>query len=169
MNRLTVLLWILTCSSAWASPAPLEKFGWFAVLAGSCWSGTFPDGQTRHEHCYSTQFDRFLRGSATLSGRHGGDFVEQFSGDSVYAWNDAEQRIDYTIWGSDGSLSSHAAYYEGDELVFPVESRKEPGRIAYRSVWRRLDPDSIEVRREVPEGDGWTTTLTVLYRRSPAP
>jgi hypothetical protein len=81
------------------------------------------------------------------------------------AWNDKKKRIEYYIWGSDGSYSRHYAYYSGDELVFPVEDRNDPAKVAFRSVWRRVDPSSIEVRREVPEGEGWKTELTVLYRK----
>lgn len=42
-----------------------------------------------------------------------------------------------------------------------------PARLAYRSVWRRIDAQSFEVRREVPQGDGWRTELTVRYRKGP--
>lgn len=145
---------------------PLSKFGWFAEVVGSCWVGTFPDGKTQHSHCYTTQFDQFIRGTATLSGEHNGKREEQFHGDSVFAWNEKDRRIEYYIWGSDGNHSRLEAYYIDDELVFPVNSRQEPSKVAFRSVWRRVDASSIEVRREVPEGQGWKTELTIRYRRS---
>jgi hypothetical protein len=132
----------------------LLAFGWFAEMVGSCWVGTFPDGKTQHTHCYTAQFDQFIRGTATLSV----DGVNKFSGDSVFAWDDKEKRIVYYIWGSDGSHSTHEARYIGEELAFPIRS-------AYRSVWRRIDADSFEVRREVPDGSGWKTVLTVVYRK----
>jgi hypothetical protein len=53
--------------------------------------------------------------------------------------------------------------------VFPVPSRADPATVAYRTVWRRLDADSFEVRRERPKGDAWATELTVVYRRTAAP
>ena len=142
---------------------PLEKFGWFADTVGSCWVGTFPDGKTRHTHCYTAQFGHFIRGTAALSV----EGTDKFSGDSVFAWDPNERRIVYYLWASDGSHSSHEARYAGQELAFPIQSRKEPGKVAYRSVWRRIDADSFEVRREVPDGAGWKTELTVVYRRSP--
>ena len=83
MKRFALLICLAAATASAASP--IERFGWFAELAGSCWSGTFPDGVTRHEHCYSTQFDRVMRGTATLSVLRKGTFVEQFAGDSVYA------------------------------------------------------------------------------------
>jgi hypothetical protein len=146
-----------------AAAPPLSKFGWFADMVGSCWVGTFPDGKTRHSHCYTTQFDRFIRGTATLAV----DGTDKFAGDSVFAWDEKEQRIVYYIWASDGSHRSHEARYAGDELAFPIYSQKDPGKVLYRSVWRRIGADSFQVRREVPEGSGWKTELTVVYRRRP--
>jgi hypothetical protein len=97
----------------------------------------------------------------------------QFSGDSLFAWDEAEQKIIYYIWGADGSHSRHEAYYEGQDLVFPVNSKSDPGTIAYRSLWRRVDDSTIEVRRQVPEGpqDGslaefnWRTELMVYHKQ----
>ena len=92
--------------------------------------------------------------------------VDRFFGDSVFMWDPKSGRIVYSIWGSDGSLSSHEAHYLGDELSFPVNSRRDPGKLAYRSIWRRIDGESFEVRREVPDGTGWRTELKVLYRKA---
>ena len=150
------------------SAGALANFGWFAGLVGSCWSGQFPDGKTRHSQCYTSQFDRFVRGTATLSGEHDGQMTDQFFGDSVFAWDEKDQKIVYYIWGSDGSHGRYEASYAGDELVFPVRSRKDPAVIAYRSVWRRIDADTFEVRRESPDAAGWKTELTVVYRRDGA-
>ncbi|GAB2507470.1 hypothetical protein GCM10027084_22980 [Pseudoxanthomonas sangjuensis] len=146
---------------------PLSKFGWFADMVGSCWKGTLPDGVTEHSHCYSGQFDQFIRGTATLSAQQDGKRVEQFQGDSLFAWDDENREIIYYIWGSNGSHSRHKAMYADGDLAFPIESKKEPGRIAHRPLRHRIDNDPFEVRREVPDGDGWKTELTVLYRRSP--
>lgn len=150
---------------------PLAKFGWYADVVDACWVGTFPDGKTQHSHCYTVQFDQFIRGTATLSGDHQGTWTEQFWGDSMFAWDEAEQKIVYYIWGSDGSHSRHEAWYEGLDLVFPVNSKKDPGTIGYRSLWRRVDDSTIEVRRQVPEGlapdADWRTELTVVYRKQP--
>ena len=164
-----VLLAVLLCAAmTHRADAGIADFGWFADLAGSCWSGTFPDGITRHAHCYTTQFDRFMRGTARLHGEHAGQPDVDFAGDSVFAWDADAQRIVYYIWGSDGSHGRYEAHYEGDELVFPIESVRRPGTWAYRSVWRRIDDSTLEVRREIPEGDGWKAQLTVTYHRTAA-
>ena len=163
---MTLVIASFASSVAPAADAPLASFGWFAEVVGSCWFGRFPDGKTQHSHCYTSQFDRFIRGTATLSGEHDGH-PRQFHGDSVFAWNDNDKRIEYYIWGSDGSHNRLHAYYSGEELVFPVESRKDPSQLSYRSIWRRIDDSSIEVRREVPDGEGWKTELTIRYERRP--
>lgn len=146
---------------------PSGRFGWFANVIGSCWIGTFPDGRTQHAHCYTSQFDHFIRGTATLSTDRDGTLTAQFHGDSVFAWNENQRRIEYYIWGSDGNHGRHEAYYADEELVFPIGGRQDPEKIVSRSVWRRVDDVTIEVRREVPDGTGWKRELTILYRRAP--
>jgi hypothetical protein len=163
-------------SGSLAAAPPLAKFGWFAEVVDACWVGVFPDGKTQHSHCYSAQFDQFIRGTATLSGDEGGTLTEQFRGDSLFAWDEAAKKIVYYIWGSDGSHRRLEAWYEGQDLVFPVPSRTDPGAIAYRSLWRRVDDSTIEVQRQVPEGAqgdasaglNWRTELTVVYHRRPS-
>lgn len=138
-------------------------FAWFAELAGQCWAADFPDGKTRHRQCYTTQFSRFLRGTAQLVV----DGKPMFDGDSIYSWDAAGARIVYTIWGSDGQHRQLDARWVDGELHFPVPARADPARIAFRSVWRRLDASSFEVRRERPPAAGegaWTVELKVVYR-----
>jgi hypothetical protein len=140
-------------------------FGWFGALSGSCWLGHFPDGRTSHRQCYTTQFNRFLRGTASLLVEHGGKPTVGFSGDSVFAWDDSRNVIDYYIWGSDGTHRQLQARYEAGELHFPVPSRSDPSTVTVRSVWKRLDPSSFEVRRERLVGAEWKTELVVTYHR----
>lgn len=143
-------------------------FGWFASMAGTCWTGDFPDGKTRHTHCYTMQYGKFMRGTATTSAEKDGRIQVQTEGDSVYAWEEAGKRIVYYIWGSNGNHGRHEASYEGQELVFPVMTRADPPKVAFRSVWRRVDDDTLEVRRERPVENGWSTILKVTYRKGPA-
>lgn len=166
---ITLVIAGLAASLVAAADPPLARFGWFAEVVGYCWTGTFPDGKTQHSHCYTSQFDQFIRGTATLEGEREGQRADLFSGDSLFAWNDKAKRIEYYVWGSDGVHGKHEAYYAGEELVFPVISRKDPTKIAFRSVWRRIDASSFEVRRETPDGTGWKTELTVLYRKRGPP
>jgi hypothetical protein len=145
-----------------------QRFNWFGALSGSCWVGVFADGVTEHTQCYTTQFGAFMRGTASLAERKDGKREVRFEGDSVFAWDESSRRIAYFIWGSDGSYRELEAEFVGAEIHFPVPSRDDPARILYRSVWRRIDTDTFEVRRERPGDDGWTTELTVVYRRAAA-
>jgi hypothetical protein len=154
-------------ASSRAAEAP-PAFGWLGELAGACWAGELPDGKGTHTQCYTTQFGRFLRGTATLDVRDAeGSVRRAFEGDSVYAADGASGgRFVYYIWASDGSHSrNEAEYLAGNELSFPVLSRSEPGTVVYRSVWRRIDAEHFEVRRERPDGAGWRTEFKVDYRR----
>jgi hypothetical protein len=145
-----------------------QGFDWFGELAGSCWVGVFPDGVTEHTHCYSTQFGRFIRGTAALAELEEGKREVRFEGDSVFAWDESSRRIAYFIWGSDGSYRELEAEFMREELHFPVPRRDDAAQILYRSVWRRIDADTFEVRRERPVDGSWTTELTVVYHRAPA-
>lgn len=165
-----LLLGISLCipsASPYAQEVP-AGFGWFGSVANTCWVGQFPDGRTEHTQCYTSQFGKFLRGTAALATIADGKRNVTFEGDSIFAWDEASKRIVYYIWGSDGSHRQLHAEYAGDELHFPVPMRADPARISYRSTWRRVNAETIEVRRERPTGDVWTTELTVTYRkRSP--
>ena len=147
------------------STAAAQEFGWFAQLVGSCWRGVFPDGITSHRQCYTRQFEKFVRGTAELRVRRDGNETVQFQGDSLFTWNPSAKSIDYYIWGSDGSHRQLAAQYVGEELHFPVPSRQDPSKVAFRSVWKRLDESSFEVRRERPLEAGWSVELRVVYRK----
>jgi hypothetical protein len=111
-------------------------------------AGHFP-GQQTGTHCYTSQFDPVHPWDRLPAGEHDGH-PRHFNGDSVFAWNDKDQRIEYYIWGSDGSRSKLHAYYSGEELVFPVDSKKDPSTVAYRSVWRRIDASSFEYAARCP-------------------
>jgi hypothetical protein len=141
-------------------------FGWFDSVVGNCWTAVLPDGDSRHVHCYTRQFGHFIRGTSVLSSVKDGQDVVQFEGDSLFAWDESRKLIVYYIWGSDGSHRRLEAQYAGAELVFPVPSRADPGTVVYRSVWRLVDPDTLEVRRERPDGTAWRTEFKVSYSRA---
>ncbi|MEW6155876.1 MAG: hypothetical protein AB1813_00490 [Verrucomicrobiota bacterium] len=161
----SVAFLLLLSSTVRGAELPPE-FGWMRELAGSTWVGKFPDGKTVHSQSYEIQFGRFLRGAASLSGDHQGKQVAQFHGDSVFAWDAKSSKIVYYLWGSDGNHGREEAWFEGDRIIFPAYSKKEPGKLRYRSVWQRIDRDSFRVDREVPMGDSWKVELSVTYRRS---
>ena len=147
---------------------PIPDFGWFGELAGGCWTTVMPDKKSEHTQCYTRQFDRFIRGAATLLVARDGKMRAVFAGDSVFALDATTKRIPYYIWGSDGNHRQLEATYVGDELHFPIPSKDDPAKVAFRSVWKRVDKDSFEVRRERPVGeDKWKEELKVVYKRLP--
>jgi hypothetical protein len=167
--RITLSAEFLSVSAASLSAQELPAgFGWFGTMVGSCWIGQFPDGRTEHTQCYSGQFGKFMRGTASLSSAKETARQVLFEGDSLFAWDDASKRIVYYIWGSDGTHRQLQAQYIGEELHFPVPSRTDPTQVSYRSVWRRIDASSFEVRRERPRGEQWATELIVTYRKAPS-
>ena len=159
---------IRVAPKAEVKPPPPPDFGWFGDLVGSCWTGRMPDGKTEHTQCYTKQYDRFIRGTATLSIEREGKWRAVFAGDSLFAGEPSGQRLSYYIWGTDGQHRALEANYFGDgELVFPMPSRDDPSKIAFRSVWKRVDKDRFEVRRERPVSEKWVPELTVMYARVP--
>lgn len=143
----------------------LKPFGWLATLTGSCWVGSLPDGKVTDTQCYETELDRFLRGTITI-----GDSVPQigkpsgFRGAAIFAWNSKENRIDYWQWASDGSYRAAEARFEGDMVIFPMPRRTAESP-QERTVWSRIDQSSFRVVRERQDGQAWTPTVTVVYRR----
>jgi hypothetical protein len=147
------------------APAPVQdaRFGWFAMLAGSCWHGEYPDGG-RDTQCYEWQYGRYLRGTIEIAAKGKDGAPLKLEGDSVFDWDGNTGRIRYSNWADAGSLQHGEAYYEGELLRFSiVKSRDEEPRA--RTTWRRIDADSFEVRRERRDGDAWVAEVTVTYRR----
>lgn len=135
-------------------------------LVGSCWTGTFPDGQATDTHCFESVFDgQFVRDRHVVRGGK-----RPYAGETLYAWNPAEGKIVFTYWNSDGGLSTGEAQAAGkDEIVFPEVHVAGGVEVAMSNVWRRTGPDAYEVlvteTRDGQERELWRMTL----RRDPAP
>jgi hypothetical protein len=156
---------VLALYAALAYPAPSTAqaaFGWYAMLAGRCWRGEYPQGGGDTQ-CYEWQYGRYLRGtiSITATGKDGKPVT--ISGDSVFDWDAVSGRIRYSNWSASGSLQHGEAHYEDGILRFPdVRSRDEEPRT--RSSWRKIDDTHFEVTRERREGDAWIAEFKVSYR-----
>ena len=144
--------------------AGLAGFGWFAELAGSCWTGTRADGETTDTQCYLPQYDRLVRGSIKATAR--GQTL--FEGDAVFARHPSDpKKIIYTQWGSGGAYATGEMVVDGDTLTF--HSRDPDGEPwTNRHVWRRTGPDGFRVTRERKEEEKWVEVLTQEYKRIPA-
>jgi hypothetical protein len=141
----------------------LAGFGWFAELAGSCWSGTRSDRVTLDTQCYLPQYQRLMRGS--FKAEVAGNVV--FEGDAVFALDpEGSGKVVYTQWGTDGGYATGEMKVDGDTLVF--HSRNVDGsEWLVRHVWRRTGPDGYRVTRERKEDAKWVEAFTVEYKRIP--
>jgi hypothetical protein len=151
--------------SASAPSGPLvATFGWFAELAGSCWTGAYPDGTTSDTQCYLAQYEHLLRGSIKMY--RAGSPQPSFEGDAVFSRDTAGSgKVIYTQWGTGGIYATGEIAFEGDTLVFR-NRQPESGELApVRAVWRRTGPDSFRVTRERSDDTGWKEFLVVDYRR----
>ena len=142
--------------------APLAGFGWFADLAGSCWTGT-RDKLTVDTQCYLAQYQRLMRGS--IKSEVAGNLL--FEGDAVFAINPAVPgKVTYTQWGTGGAYATGEMTIEGDTLVF--QSRNADGsEWVQRHVWRRVNAETFRVTRERKEDAKWVEQFTVEYKRIP--
>jgi hypothetical protein len=160
----------LCVSAAFAHPGhdakPLEHFGWLQQLAGSCWTGGHPDGRTRDTQCFEIQFDRFLRSTTHLSELRDGKWEPRFEGESILAWDDANQRISYWFWTSTGAYGPAEAYLEGEKVHFPASRKPSANALEVRTTWSRIDADSYRVVRERRNGGDWKEMFVVTYKRT---
>jgi hypothetical protein len=155
-----------SAADAPASTDPLEPFGWFKDIAGSCWTGMHTDSKTTDTQCYSVQFGRLMRGTIKLIGTSDDNKPVNFEGESVYAWNPKTERVQYTFWANDGTYGTGEMYPVGDHLVFPPANVDSPG--ATRLVWQKVDADNFIVIRERRTEGVWSKVFEVTYRRSGA-
>jgi hypothetical protein len=154
MLRIALIAASISVSAlAFAEEGPLDGFGWFRELAGSCWKGTYLDGATTDTQCYEIQYGRYLRGTIEVEQKGKPPYL----GDSVFAYNAKEKRIDYWYWADGGTYGSSEAYVEGKTIRFPAKDS--------RRIWTQIDRDSFRVEQEKPDGKGWKKVLTVVYAR----
>lgn len=146
-----------------AAPEPLAWLGWMKDLAGSCWEGRDPDGRLTDRQCYELQFGRFLRGTIEIGAID--NKPAGFRGDSLFHRDRRTGGIAIVLWANNGSVSLAEAVIDGEAIRFP-QARAE-GRPEARTSWTRQGPEAFTVTREHREGDAWTQTLAVRYRRVP--
>ena len=162
--RLAAAALLLCAGAASASDPNLANFGWFAELRGACWRGEHPDRKTTDTQCYSTQYDRLVRGTIRVRIERQGGLPGGFEGDSVYAWDPAKKVVVFGQWASNGSFGTGEMRVEDGLLRF--RNRLPDGSESkVRSVWRRIDEDTFRVTRERLDGESWKEAFSVDYRR----
>ena len=166
-KRYASLFAVLVASGVAMAQPPdpnLASFGWFAELRGACWRGEHPDGKTTDTQCYSTQYDRLMRGTIKVRIEREGSPPGGFEGDSVYAFDPAKKRVVFSQWGSNGAYGTGEMVAEGEVLRF-TNRLPDGSESRVRNVWRRVDAESYRVTRERREGEEWRAQFSVEYQR----
>lgn len=135
-----------------------------AFLAGSCWTGTFPDGRKTDTHCFEWVYDRhFLRDRHVVRGGK-----QPYEGETMYAWDAKGGHIVFTYWASSGGYSVGELHVRGNDLVFPERHVRGGRSVEIENIWRRTGADTYEVVvREKADGD-WRVLWTMTMRREPS-
>src|SRR6185295_10589078 len=88
------------------APDPLEPFGWFAQLSGSCWKGIYLDNASSDTQCYLAQYKSLMRGSVKGEYTQAGISRTNFEGDAVFAYEARTKRLLYSQWGTGGTYGT---------------------------------------------------------------
>lgn len=146
-----------------AGEAPQDGLAPLAWLAGSCWTGTFADGETRDLVCYEWMLGgRFLRSRHRVIGGEG-----PYSGETILARNPTSGRLEFTYFNSPGGIIRGEIEPTADGLRFPNEVVEMGGeRFELRSVWRRHGEDRYVAVTEKLESGEWRPFMTIDFVRS---
>lgn len=164
MRRPASLLFLLAILPAQAQQAPAPPrpdFTPLEFLVGSCWIGTFPDGQRTDEHCFEWVFDRqFIRDRHVVRGG------PPYSGESLYRWDAAAKRISYWYWASPGFVVTGHLELAPEGMVFPSRLQTPKGEVQLKAVWARTSGDAYRVSQSQREGEGeWKPLWSMELRR----
>lgn len=164
--RIAAILIIAAAPFALAGERPGEPFAPLAFLAGSCWSGTFPDGRTVDKHCFSWMYDgAFLRDVHVVKAPDRPDY----RGETIYHWDGDAGVIAYRYYNSLGGVSDGVVRIEGDLLVFPSETYRNGDVVqVFRSSWKRNDSGGYLAITEEKADGGWKESLRIGFKRSGA-
>jgi hypothetical protein len=151
---------LMISATGLAEVKPSEHYAPLSFLVGHCWRGTFPDGQTTDEHCFTWIYDgQFVRDRHVL---HTAAGAVDGAGESVYLWDAKTGQLQYLYIENEGGYSRGAVSQDGQVLVFPealfIEGSHE---VAVRSRWQRAGADAYDVMTEFRKADGWAPGFKV--------
>lgn len=146
---------------------PIDALKPMAFLAGSCWKGTFPDGQVTDEHCFQWLYGgKALRDTHTVRAPGRPDYI----GETTYYYDSAARRVEYLYVENLGGISRGTMESSPPALVFPAAQFVEGGKaMTYRTRWTRVDEGTYEVFAEAEGKGAWTPMFKLTMKRaSPA-
>lgn len=151
---------LVLADEARAQPTP-DAFKPIEFVAGSCWTGTFPDGKQTDEHCFEWVYEKmYLRDRHTVRGG------KPYQGESLYAWNPADQRLGFFYWNSEGLVGTGYVEQRPDGIVFPQKYLMKTGVMEMQSTWVRTGPDGYRVSVAQRAGDTWKTLWSMNFTRT---
>ncbi len=166
MHVRTGMLLTLTFACGGTAAEPIDPLKPMAFLAGSCWTGTFPDGKQTDEHCFRWLFDgKALRDTHTVRAAGRPDYV----GETTYYFDSAARRVEYLYVENLGGVSRGTMESAPPALVFPPTQYVEGGNtMTYRSRWTRVDDATYEAVAEMQNKDAWAPMFKLTMKRSGA-
>lgn len=164
MRRLLAALALTSLAGA-ASAAndPADLLKPMAFLAGHCWKGTFPDGRTTDEHCFS-----WMAGGRALRDAHvvRSPGKPDSAGESTYYVNSASNHVEFLYVESSGGFSRGTVESLPEAILFPDTQYISDGEaLVYRARWTRKDETSYEAWSEAQTPKGWQTMFRLVLKR----
>jgi hypothetical protein len=138
-------------------PAGLDPLGF---LVGHCWRGEFQARKQVDTHCFEPVY-----GGKHIRDRHevtGGKDI--YRGETIYSWNAALGRVEYTYWNSLGGVSRGTMVPKGGALDFGSEThiRGDGTTMTISTLWQRKGPDAYDA---VSSTNGITGDRVTTYKR----
>jgi hypothetical protein len=162
----SLLLLILSLSSAIASAQPIDPLKPLAFLAGHCWKGEFPDGKQTDEHCFQWLYGgKALRDVHTVRAAGRPDYV----GETTYYWDSAAKRVEYLYIENQGGVSRGTMESsDSGAILFPPAQYVADGHsMTLRTRWTPSTDRAYEAWCEAQGEKGWVTMFKLTLRRAP--
>ncbi len=136
------------------------KLGSLTELAGSCWSGKFPNGAI-DTHCWDWAIQgRFLRDRHTVESEAG-----LYSGETLYGWDAGAEVVTFWYFNSLGGFSEGTVVAIGEQLLIKEDYSDAAQETEMRSNLEVDAPERYVILTESLTDTGWETFLSLSYER----
>lgn len=163
-RSLLLALWVtpLAYGQPDSAPPPLQSA--MSFFSGSCWNGTFSDGQSTDVQCFRLVYDgTFVRSNHLVEGARG-----PYGGETIFSWDNELGSVAYTYWDTNGGMSKGSMVPTDDGLRVPDETYTSPegSTLVISSRWTITGPDSWQQRVEQVSNEVRKTLWTIDYTRT---
>jgi hypothetical protein len=145
-------------------PAPPEHFQPMAFLVGSCWKGSFPDGQSTDEHCFEWIYGKFIRDRHVVKGPK-----PDYIGETIYAYDPQQKKVIYWYVTNAGFFTTGSLEYTQEGIVFPEKVVSGSETKELKTLFEPRLPDAYWVRSLERTSAGWKELWTMELKRQPRP